>query len=191
MNTKTERTTRPPYSASADTALHTRSLVLTALFAAILCVSAYISIPLPAGSHITFLNFIVLLTALIFPLRQSFSVTFIWFLLGIVGVPVFVGGNAGISYIAGGWGGYSIAFVLISILLPPLRSKKYSRIYYTILAACAAFLIDAFGAGWLMVLTGISAKQAVIMGIMPFLPLDILKAVVAAQIVPQFKRIVD
>ena len=34
-----------------------KALVIKALFAAVLCVSAYISIPLPTGAHITFLNF--------------------------------------------------------------------------------------------------------------------------------------
>ena len=48
-----------------------KALVIKALFAAVLCVSAYISIPLPTGAHITFLNFIVLLIALVFPWQDS------------------------------------------------------------------------------------------------------------------------
>lgn len=190
MYTKTKKTETNHYNiTSAQTAFQTRSLVMIALFAAILCVSAYISIPLPTGSHITFLNFFILLIALVFPVRQSFFISFIWLLLGIVGVPVFIGGNAGISYITGGWGGYSIAFVLITVLVPVLRSREYRRIYYTILAIGAAILIDILGAGWLMFLTDISIKQAFLTGVLPFLPLDTIKAIVAAQIVPQFKRV--
>lgn len=177
------------YAMPSHPASRTHSLVSTALFAAILCISAYISIPLPAGSHITFLNFIVMLIALTFSAKQSFCITLIWLLLGIIGVPVFVGGNAGISYIASGWGGYSIAFVLSAAFVPFFRGKKYNRLYYTILAIGTALLIDVFGAFWLMILTGISVKQAVLMGVLPFLPLDTLKAIVAAQILPQFKRI--
>lgn len=172
-----------------NTKFNTRSLVIMALFAAILCVSAYISIPLPAG-HITFLNFVVLLIAFIFPLNQSVIILLVWLLLGCVGVPVFIGGSAGISYIVSGWGGYSIAFVLIAALVPLFRGKEYNRIYYTILAIAAALLIDIFGAIWLMVLTGLTVKQAIFTGILPFIPLDLLKAIVVAQIVPQFKRII-
>ena len=185
--TETNRYNTPPVQA----AFRTRSLVMTALFAAILCVSAYISIPLPAGSHITFLNFIILLIALAFPAQQSFFTSLIWLLLGIAGIPVFVGGNSGISYITGGWGGYSIAFVLVTILVPRLHGREYRRIYYTILAVAAAIFIDIFGAGWLMALTGITAKQAALTGVLPFLPLDVVKAVAAAQIIPQFKRITN
>ena len=69
----------------------TYSIVMMALFAAILCVSAYISIPLPNGTHITLLNFVITLIALVFPLAESFFIGLIWMLLGLVGVPVFVG----------------------------------------------------------------------------------------------------
>lgn len=167
----------------------TRSLVVMALFAAILCVSAYISIPLPAG-HITFLNFVVMLIAFIFPLNQSVTILLVWLLLGAVGVPVFISGSAGISYLASGWGGYSIAFVIIAALVPLLRSKEYNRVYYTILAIAAAILVDLFGATWLMLFTGLSIKQAFLTGVLPFIPLDLIKAVVVAQLVPQFRRIV-
>ncbi len=164
-------------------------LVTTALFSSILCVSAYISIPLPNGSHITLVNFVALLVALLFSAKQACLIITVWLLLGAVGMPVFIGGNAGISYLAGGWGGYSFAFAAIAILIPLLRGKQYQRIQYTILSIMGAFLIDVLGAAWLMAITGISARQAILIGILPFLPLDLFKAVVAAQIVPQFQRI--
>ena len=56
----------------------TYSIVMMALFAAILCVSAYISIPLPNGTHITLLNFVITLIALVFPLAESFFIGLIW-----------------------------------------------------------------------------------------------------------------
>ena len=62
----------------------TYSIVMMALFAAILCVSAYISIPLPNGTHITLLNFVITLIALVFPLAESFFIGLIWMLLGLV-----------------------------------------------------------------------------------------------------------
>ena len=50
----------------------TQRLALMAMFAAILCISAYISVPLPLkGYHVTFLNFVITLIALVFPDRKS------------------------------------------------------------------------------------------------------------------------
>ena len=107
----------------------TQRLALMAMFAAILCVSAYISVPLPfTGYHVTFLNFIITLIALVFPLEQSLLISVVWLLLGAVGVPVFIGGNAGIGYLMGPLGGYTIAFILVALLLPLLRGAKYNRI---------------------------------------------------------------
>ena len=72
-----------------NTKFTTRSLVVMSLFAAIMCVSAYISIPLPAG-HLTLQNFTALLIAFIFPFQQSVIILCIWALLGIAGIPVFI-----------------------------------------------------------------------------------------------------
>lgn len=79
--------------ACAKPAFTTQSLVMMAIFAAILCISAYISIPIPVpgAPHITLLNFVILLIALLFPLQQSFFIILVWMLLGVVGLPVFIG----------------------------------------------------------------------------------------------------
>lgn len=165
-----------------------------ALFAAILCVSAYISIPLPNGSHITFLNFVLFLIALIFPAGQSLIIALVWFFIGLVGIPVYVGGQAGLGYITSQWGGYNFAFLAVALLIPLLRrvsDNRYHRLAYTLYAVLGAVLIDMTGSLWLMGMGGLSVRQAFIMGFLPFIPLDLVKAVVAAQIAPQFRRLMQ
>ena len=174
-------------------AFSTKSLVLMALFAAILCVSAYISIPIPvAGApHITLLNFMILLIAVVFPVHQSFLIVLVWMLLGMLGLPVFIGGASGVGYLITPWGGYTVSFILIAILLPLVRGKKYKRIRYTIMTVAAALLIDILGMIWLMVNNGLSLKAGILTGFVPFLPLDVIKAVVAAQLAPVFIKILN
>ena len=165
----------------------TQNLVLMALFAAVLCVSAYISIPLPNGS----LNFVVTLIGLIFALEQSFLISLVWLLLGAVGVPVFIGGQGGIGYLFGQYGGYSFAFVIIAILLPIFCKREYNRISFTIAAIISAVFVDVFGSIWIMIIGGINLKAAFIAGFLPFIVLDTIKAIVAAQIAPVFRRILN
>ncbi len=43
----------------------------------------------------------------------------------------------------------------------------------------------------LMYMGGLSVRQALVMGFLPFIPLDLVKAVVSAQIAPQFRRFVQ
>ena len=71
------------------TGFTTKSITMMALFAAILCISAYISIPLPipGSPHITLLNFVIIVIALLFPLSQSFITILVWMALGAIGLP--------------------------------------------------------------------------------------------------------
>lgn len=168
-----------------------RNMVLIALFTAILSVSVYLSLPLPNGSHITFFNFVVMIIILIFPLRDACMIIIIWLLLGAVGVPVFVSGNAGLGYLLSPYGGYNFGFLAVAIVIPLIRGKKYNRISYTLISLLGALLVDIIGAVWWMVLGNLTLKQAVVMGVLAFLPLDCVKAVVAAQIVPVFRKIMS
>mgnify|MGYP002767496258 FL=1 len=108
----------------------------------------------------------------------------------MVGVPVFVGGQAGPGYLFGTYGGFSFAFIFIAILIPIFRGKKYNRIRYTIVAMLSAVLVDAVGSIWIMIASGCSIKAAFVAGFLPFIALDLVKAVVAAQIVPAFRKLI-
>lgn len=171
--------------------IHT--LTLMAMFAAILCISAYISIPvpIPGSPHITLLNFIILLIALLFPAHQAFLTILVWILLGVIGAPVFIGGNAGYGYLLTGWGGYTLAFLPAAVILPIIRGKKYNRLRYTFTAITGVIIINILGMIYLKIMTGITWEAAVLTGFIAFLPLDILKAVVAVQIVPNFKQLLQ
>lgn len=172
-------------------AFSTQSLVTMAIFAAILSISAYISVPtpLPGSPHITLLNFVILLIGLLFPTAQSFLIILVWMLLGAVGIPVFIGGGAGFGYLLGPWGGYTLSYLGIAILMPLSRGKKYSRVRFTIVSIIAALLIDLVGMLWLMAMNHLNLQTGFLTGFLPFLPLDMVKAVVVAQIIPPFRRI--
>lgn len=166
-------------------------LVIMAMFTAVLCVSAYISIPLPNGSHITALNFIVTIIVLTFPFRQALAIVITWLFLGIAGLPVLVGGNAGISYILGPYGGYSVSFVPIAILIPLLCHRKYNMIYFSVVAILSAVAVDLTGTFWIMTISKVSFSAAFIVGFVPFITFDVVKAVVAAQLVPKLRTIMN
>lgn len=182
-NETTQITNKPAFA--------TYKLVMSALFAALLCISAYISIsiPLPGSPHITLLNFVIILIALLFAVKESFFIILVWMLLGALGIPVFIGGGAGIGYLTGPWGGYTVSFLVIAIVLPLIRGAKYNRIRYTITAIIGVLLIDVIGMIWLKLYNSLPWSAAFLTGFVSFLPLDLVKAVVCAQIIPAFKRV--
>lgn len=171
--------------------LSTRYLVIMAMFTAVLCVSSYISIPLPNGSHITAFNFIVTIIVLTFPVKQALAIILTWLLLGVTGVPVLVGGNAGIGYILGPYGGYSIGFVLIAILIPLLCYRKYNLLYFSAVAILSVIAVNLTGTLWIMAVSKVSFKAAFIAGFIPFIALDTVKAIIAAQLVPKIRNIIN
>lgn len=172
----------------ASPVFSTRSLVMMAMFAAVLCISAYISITLPNGSHITFLNFMITLIVLLFPSSQAVCIIGLWFLMGSIGIPVFAGGSAGIGYVLSPWGGYNIAFLIMAVLIPLTVGKTYSRVRYTAMSILSVILVDIIGSLWLMAFSHLSVSAAFAAGFLPFIVLDLVKAVVAAQAVPVFRK---
>lgn len=172
----------------------TKNLALMAMFAAIIGVAAYSSIPLPfpGTPHLTMQNFCILLVAMLFPAPMSFVIVLVWMLLGIVGLPVFIGGKSSIGYILNQWGGYTLAFLPTAVVLPLIRGKKYNRVRYTIVSVFGALMIDFLGMLYLHYYPASGYANwaaAFSAGFLSFLPLDLVKAVVVAQIIPAFRRI--
>ena len=166
-------------------------LVMMAMFTAILCVSAYLSIPtpLPNAAHITLLNFMIILIALVFELRDSTIIIALWMILGAIGVPVFIGGGSGLGYLFGVFGGYTFSFIIASVVIGLIKGKKYNRLTYTLFAILGVVLIDIIGMIWWKFNGNLTWKVAFLSGFVAFIPLDLLKAVVAAQLVPLFSRL--
>ncbi len=169
----------------------TTELVMMAMFTALLCVSAYISIPtpLPNAAHITLLNFMIILIALVFKLRDSAIIIALWMILGAIGVPVFIGGGSGLGYLFGVFGGYTFSFIFAAIVIGLLQGKQYSRVRYTCISILGVVVIDVIGMFWWKFNGNLTWKVAFLSGFVAFIPLDIVKAVIAAQIVPLFKKL--
>jgi biotin transport system substrate-specific component len=93
-----------------------KGLVYAALFGALTAAGAFIVIPLlpvPITAQTFFLNIAaVLLGGSLGAVSQ-----FIYVMLGVVGIPVFAGGKAGLGVIFGPTGGYLLGFIISAFLI--------------------------------------------------------------------------
>lgn len=152
------------------------------LLTAFLIVASYLVIPLPfAVAAISVQTLAVNLIALLLPPLEAGVSILVYILLGAVGLPVFNGGNSGIGYLLGPTGGFFIGFLAVVILVSVLRGKTYSFLRYTIVTVFVGVpVLYAFAVGWMVVVTGMPAPAAFSVGCLPFLPMDVVKCVLAS-----------
>ncbi len=163
---------------------NTKSLVTMALFAALIAVSSYISIPLPFSPvPITLQTLIILLCGLLLSVKFAMGSVALWVLMGAVGLPVFANGKAGIGIIFGPTGGYIFGFIFAAGVIALLRGNKANPIRYAIAAVVGNFLvIYPFGIIGLMLIAKLPLGAAVANGVLPFIIGDIVKLIAAVSI---------
>ena len=169
----------------------TAELTKTALMVAMNCVSAYIIIPLPFSlSPLALQTLIVNLTGYVLTAKQAFMTMLVYLLVGLAGVPVFTGGTAGPGKLFGPTGGYIIGFLFTAVMIAYLRGSKYNFKRYALIVCLLGIpLIYAFGVVQLKFVTGMAWDKAFLSGVLPFIPLDIVKCVAAAFLAGPINRI--
>ncbi|MBA90896.1 MAG: biotin transporter BioY [Phyllobacteriaceae bacterium] len=102
---------------------------------------------------------------------------------GAVGMPVFTGG-AGLAYMAGPTGGYLAGFLVAAAMIGAAADRGWTARPVALFGAMLAgeVVILALGAAWLAVLFG--AEKALAFGVGPFIAADVVKAALAAALVP-------
>ncbi|TMQ00723.1 MAG: biotin transporter BioY [Thaumarchaeota archaeon] len=166
-----------------------RGIALAATLAALISVASPINIPLDPITPvpITLQVFFVYLAGALLGARYGALSMVIYLVLGAVGIPVFSGPSSGPAVLFGFSGGYLFAFPVASLLGGYVaRRRPATRRGDTIRVSLSALLsllvIYVIGVVWLSYYLGLSLLNGVLAGAVPFIPLDLLKAVVAVPI---------
>ena len=169
--------------------LTTVQLTRIALMVAFISAASYLRIPLPiTGAVITGQTLAVNLVSLLLSPLEAFVAMLCYWLLGVVGLPVY-GGPAGPGKMFGPAGGYFAAFMVAAVLIAALRGKKYNIGRYLLVTLLIGIpVIDGIGFFWMKVVTGMTWKAAFMAGFLPYLPLDIIKCVAAVVLAKPIQR---
>jgi len=149
--------------------------------AALISIGAYLQIPLPVGPvPLVLQNLFVLLAGLLLGSRWGLTSVGIYLLVGAIGLPVFVGGKGGLAHFLGPTGGYLLGFAACAMITGFLAESLPNRSFRDVLAVIlGSLMIYLLGVPWLKLVTGMSWEKAVMVGMLPFLPGDALKAAAA------------
>jgi len=158
------------------------SLHMTAyasLLAALTAVGAYIAIPI-GPVPIVLQNLFVYLMGLVLGSRWGLAAIGAYLLAGAVGLPVFAGGKGGLGHLIGPTGGYLIGFVPAVAIIGFLTEKTKHQLLIAILSLIlATAIIYTCGVSWLSIVTNMTMDKAFMVGMVPFLPGDLIKIVAA------------
>jgi len=161
------------------------------LLAALTAVGAYISIPI-GPVPIVLQNLFVYLMGLLLGLRWGLAGMGAYLLAGAVGLPVFSGGRGGLGHLIGPTGGYLIGFVPAVAAIGFITEKTKGQLVFGILALIlATAIIYICGVSWLSIVTNMTLSKALIVGMVPFLPGDLMKIVAALVIAWKLRPILQ
>jgi biotin transport system substrate-specific component len=157
-------------------------------FVILTSLGAFVRIPLPFSPvPLTLQTFFVLLGAAVLGKKQAVTAQLAYVLLGAAGLPIFSGAGSGLSYLAGPTAGYLLGFIAASLLIGHFLARVSNKFSVFVIFLAGEFLILGLGAFWLKVFLRCSFSQALVMGLILFIPGDLFKAAIAAAIYQKIK----
>jgi len=161
--------------------LSTRGMIYASLFGALTAIGALVSIPLQPVPVTLQTLFLYLAGSLLGGSLGALS-QLIYLVLGVIGLPVFSGGKAGLGVFLGPTGGYLIGFVAGAFVTGKIVRWRDNPglvwVVFAMLAGTAA--VYALGVLQLVLVGKLSVAKAAAVGVLPFLPGDALKIAAAS-----------
>jgi biotin transport system substrate-specific component len=150
-----------------------------------LCTQIAFGQPIPVTGQ----TFAVLLVGATLGARRGALSVIAYIVGGLMGLPVFAQGNAGVVGLTGLTGGYLIGFVAAAWLVGALAQRGWDRRPATTVLAMIVgnVVLYCFGLAWLVVKSQVTGVLAV--GLYPFLLGDAIKIALATAVLPSTWKI--
>lgn len=161
----------------------TYALVYTGIFAVLLAICSWISIP--TLIPFTLQTFGVFFTLFMLGGKQGTLAILIYLLLGMMGIPVFSGFGAGIGYLFGNTGGYALGFLLIGLIFQLFEKIPAKKTAFQLLAMLTGLMLCyTFGIFWFLYIsmnseTALGLTAVLGMCVIPFILPDLCKLLLA------------
>lgn len=167
-----------------------RNMVLTALFAACICVIAPFSVPI-GPVPITLATLMVYLSGAVLGPKFGPAAVLLYIALGAIGLPVFSGFTGGVQRLVGPTGGFFPGYVVCAWVCGMMpRLLRYRRWSFPLSMAVGTAVLYAFGLFWFAFQSGVGIARAAAVCALPFLPGDTVKIIAVSILAPIMRRAV-
>ena len=172
----------------SGTELTTRGMIYASLFGALTAIGALISIPLQPVPVTLQPLFLYLAGSLLGGTLGALS-QIIYVILGVIGLPVFSGGKAGLGVFLGPTGGYIVGFVAAAFVTGRIvqARREPGLVWYVFAMLAGTAVVYGLGVFQLVLVGKLSLGKAAAVGVLPFLPGDALKIAAASVIALKVK----
>ena len=173
--------------------MRTRQLTLIGLMTAVICILGPLSLPLPFSPvPITLTNLAVFFAIYLLGIKGGTVCLLVYLCLGTAGLPVFSSFSGGLGKLAGPTGGYLIGFRFLALiqgfLMKAFPGKNTAAVIGMILGMAVCYL---FGTAWLAIQMELTFPAALSIGVLPYLPGDGVKIIIAAVAGPKLRSAVQ
>lgn len=152
-------------------------------FTLLSAMGAYLRVPLWfTPVPLTLQTFFVILSGAVLGPSLGLTSQVIYIVLGLLGVPLFANTGSTTAYLMGPTTGYLFGFVICSFLSGKLFAVNRTFLRSFALFFSCSLIILLSGAVWLGIFLKLGIVKAFILGVLPFIAGDCLKAYAAALI---------
>lgn len=168
--------------------ISTRQLTLIAVMTAVTCILGPLSLPIGIVP-ISLTNLAIYLAIYALGTKRGTLSYIVYLFIGVIGLPVFSGFSGGFTKLLGPTGGYLIGFAFMAFISGIFIDKFSDKIYMCFLGMVLGTIVTyLLGTVWLSYETKLTFNAALYAGVIPFIPGDLVKMIIASLIGPQIRK---
>ena len=156
-----------------------QTICAVGLFTAVMAVAAQMSIPMPYGVPLTLQTLAVSLAGVVLGAKKGALAALVYVLIGTVGLPVFAGFNGGLGAVTGPTGGFILSFPLMALAAGLGASRNRHSLWLWAGLVAGTLINYACGVLYFSLTVPGGIVNAVAVCVLPFIPTDMVKIVVA------------
>ena len=169
-------------------ALSIQQMAIIGVMTAVTCVLSPFALPI-GPVPVSLATLAIYFSIYVIGMKKGLISCLIYLLLGLVGVPVCSGFGSGPAKLFGPTGGYLIGYFFIVLIAGIFIDRYTDKIYLCLLGmVLGTAVLYLIGTAWLAYQAHMTFYAALAAGVIPFIPGDIAKMLIAALAGPQIRK---